>query len=82
MAYLFADQAADSLCVRVNAKETLNGGILGTFTIIMIVSLTWLVVAYKMRTHDTLGFLRGLIYFASGLVVLLLCPSSYTYQVF
>jgi hypothetical protein len=79
VAYLFADQAADSLCVRVNAEETLNGGILGTFAIIMIVSLTWLVVAYDRHPHDTLRFLRGLIYFASAFVVLLLCTSSYTY---
>src|SRR5262249_36817539 len=65
--------------VRVNAEETLNGGMLGTFAIIMIVSLTWVVVAYDRHPHDTLPFLRSLIYFASAFVVLLLCTSSYTY---
>jgi hypothetical protein len=79
-AYLFADQAADSLCVRVSAEETLNGGLLGTFAVIMIVSLTWLVVAYELHGDDTpLRFLRGLVYFASAFVALLLCTNSYTY---
>jgi hypothetical protein len=42
-AYLFADQAADTNCLRAQSEEVLAGGLLGTFAIIMIVSLTWLV---------------------------------------
>jgi hypothetical protein len=78
-AYLFADQAGDTTCLRAQSEEVLAGGLLGTFAIIMIVSLTWLVVAYGLYADGVLRFLRGLIYFASAFVVLLLCTSSYTY---
>lgn len=78
-AYLFADQAADENCLRAQSEEALVGGLLGTFAIIMIVSLTWLIVAYGLHADGVLRFLRGLIYVASGFVVGLLCTSSYTY---
>lgn len=78
-AYLFADQAADSNCLRAGAEEVLAGGLLGTFAIVMIVALTWLVVAYDLYAAGVLEFLRGLIYFAAAFVVMLLCTSSYTY---
>lgn len=78
-AYLFADQAADGNCLRSSTEETLAGGILGTFAIIMIVSLTWLVAAYDMHKHGVLRFLRRLLYVAMSFVVLLLCTSSFSY---
>jgi hypothetical protein len=78
-AYLLADQAGDTNCLRAASEETLSGGILGTFAIVMMVALTWLVVAYELHSHGVLRFLRGLIYFASAFVVLLLCTSSYSY---
>jgi hypothetical protein len=77
-AYLFADQAADTNCVRAFAEENLAGALLGTFALVLIVSLTWLVVAYRLHAEGTLGFFRSLIYFASAFVVLLLCTSSYS----
>lgn len=78
-AYLFADQAADSNCLRASSEEVLAGGILGTFVIIMIVSLSWLVAAYQMQENGVLQFLRHLLYVTSLLVVVLLCTSSYSY---
>jgi hypothetical protein len=78
-AYLFADQAADTNCLRAQSEEVLTGGLLGTFAIIMIVSLTWLIAAYGLHSDGVLRFLRGLIYVAAALVVFLLCTSSYTY---
>jgi len=78
-AYLFADQAADGNCLRASSEETLAGGILGTFAIIMIVSLTWLVAAYGMHKDGVLRFLRRLLYVAMAFVALLLCTSSYSY---
>ena len=78
-AYLLADQAGDTDCLRAGSEEILSGGILGTFAIVMIVSLTWLIVAYDVHAHGVLRFLRGLIYFASVFVVLLLCTSSFGY---
>ena len=78
-AYLFADQAADTNCVRAFAEENLAGALLGTFALVLIVSLTWLVVAYRLHAEGALGFFRSLIYFASAFVVLLLCTSSYSY---
>ena len=78
-AYLFADQAADTNCLRAQSEEVLTGGLLGTFAIIMIVSLTWLIAAYDLHADGVLRFLRGMIYVASALVVFLLCTSSYTY---
>jgi hypothetical protein len=35
--------------VLISSEEALAGGILGTFVIIMIVSLIWLVVAYDLQ---------------------------------
>jgi hypothetical protein len=78
-AYLLADQAADTYCLRASAEETLAGGILGTFSVIMIVSLSWLVVAYGLQGLGVLRFLRRLIYVASFFVALLLSTSSFTY---
>jgi len=78
-AYLFADQAADTNCVRAFAEENLAGALLGTFALVLIVSLTWLVVAYRLHAEGALGFFRSLIYFASAFVVMLLCTSSYSY---
>jgi hypothetical protein len=78
-AYLLADQAADTDCLRASAEETLAGGLLGTFAIIMIASLTWLMAAYNMHHHGVLQFLRRLLYVAAIFVVLLLCTSSYSY---
>jgi hypothetical protein len=78
-AYLFADLSGDNNCLRAQSEEVLVGGLLGTFAIIMIVALTWLIVAYGLYADGVLRFLRGLIYVASGFVVGLLCTSSYTY---
>lgn len=78
-AYLFGDQAADGNCLRASSEEILAGGILATFAIIMIVSLTWLVAAYDMHQHGVLRFLRRLLYVAMAFVMLLLCTSSYSY---
>lgn len=78
-AYLLAAQAADTECLRAGSEEVISGGLLGTFAIVMIVSLTWLIVAYDVHAHGVLRFLRRLIYFASAFVVLLLCTSSYSY---
>lgn len=78
-AYLLADQAADKNCLRASSEEAISGGILGTFAIVMIVSLTWLIVAYDRHAHGVLRFLRHLIYVASAFVVLLLCTSCFSY---
>jgi hypothetical protein len=80
VAYLFADTAASASCLQTSAQETLSGGILGTFAIVMVVALTWLLVVYSLDA-GVLKFLRGLIWFASAFVVLLLCTSSYDYLV-
>jgi hypothetical protein len=81
VAYLFADTAASASCLQTSAQETLSGGILGAFAIVMIVALTWLLVAYSLHAGGVLKFLRRLIWFASAFVVLLLCTSSYDYLV-
>lgn len=78
-AYLFADQAADTDCLRAFAEENLAGALLGVFALVLIVSLTWLVVAYRLHAEGALAFFRSLIYFAAAFVVLLLCTSSYSY---
>jgi predicted membrane channel-forming protein YqfA (hemolysin III family) len=78
-AYLLADVAGDGNCLRSSTEETIAGGMLGTFAIVMIVSLTWLVVAYELHAHDVLRFLRRLIHVATAFVALLLCTSSLSY---
>jgi hypothetical protein len=78
-AYLLADLAGDKNCLRATSEAALSGGILGTFAIIMMVSLTWLIVAYDRHAHGVLRFLRHLIYVASAFVTLLLCTSSFSY---
>ncbi len=76
VAYLFADQNADTNCLQATSEETLAGGVLATFAIIMIVSLSWLVAAYDMRKHGVLNFLRYVLYVALAFVIALLCTSS------
>lgn len=75
-AYLLADVTGDKNCLRATSEETLSGGIFGTFAVIMLVSLTWLVVAYDRHANGVLRSLRHLIYVASAFVMLLLCTSS------
>jgi hypothetical protein len=81
VAYLFAETAASDSCLQTSAQETLSGGILGSFAIVMLVALTWLLAAFSLQAHGVLKFLRGLIWFASAFVVFLLCTSSYDYLV-
>ena len=76
--YLYAALAGEETCPRAETEGVLNGGVLGTCGIVLIASLTWLVAAYH-RDVKILDFLRGLVYFASLFVVLLLCVSSTGY---
>jgi hypothetical protein len=77
--YLLVLQSADENCVRTISEGTIFGGILGTFVIIMLVALTWLVTTSNRHEDKVLQFLRHLIGVGAGLVVLLLCTSSYSY---
>ena len=77
--YLLVLQSADENCVRTISEGTIFGGILGTFVIIMLVALTWLVTTSKKHEDRVLQFLRQLIGVGAGLVALLLCTSSYSY---
>lgn len=77
-AYLLAEVAGDGNCLRSYTEEAIVGGMLGTFAIVMIVSLTWLVVAYDQHARGVLRFLRRLVHVATAFVVLLLCASSLT----
>ena len=76
--YLYATLAGEETCPRAETEAVLNGGVLGICGIVLIVSLTWLVAAYHTDVK-ILDFLRGLAYFASLFVVLLLCVSSTGY---
>jgi hypothetical protein len=77
-AYFLADLAGEQTCARAETTEALAGGSLGTFSVITIAALTWLVVAYK-RHEQVLGFLHALVYVASSFVTLLLCTSATSY---
>jgi len=77
--YLLVLQSADENCLRTVSEGTIFGGILGTFVIIMLVALTWLVTTSNRHEDRVLQFLRELIGVGAGLVVLLLCTSSYSY---
>lgn len=77
--YLLVLQSADENCLRTISEGTIFGGILGTFVIIMLVSLTWLVATSDRHEDKVLQFLRQLISVGTGLVVLLLCTSSFSY---
>jgi hypothetical protein len=77
--YLLVLQSADENCLRAISEGTIFGGILGTFVIIMLVALTWLVTTSDRHEHRVLQFLRQLIGVATGLVVFLICTSSFSY---
>jgi hypothetical protein len=76
VAYLYSDLGGDQACPRAEIEGVLNGGILATFAVLMIVALTWLTAAYRPGELSVLGFLRGLIYVATAFVLLLLGTSS------
>jgi small-conductance mechanosensitive channel len=78
-AYLFADLAGEQTCPRAETEEVLAGGMLGTFAVVLMTSLTWLVLAYEEGDGKILDYLRKLIYLASGFVVLLLTTNSEGY---
>lgn len=79
VAYLLADLGGEQACPRAETDEVLAGAILGTFTVTMIVAIAWLTAAYWQGDMVVLQFLRGLVYVASGFVVLLLATSSAGY---
>jgi hypothetical protein len=78
-AYLFADLAGEQTCPRAETEEVLVGGMLGTFAVVLMTSLAWLVLAYEEDDGKILDYLRKLIYLASGFVVLLLTTNSERY---
>lgn len=78
-AYLFADLAGEQTCPRAETTEALAGGMLGTFAIVMMVSLTWLLLAYEQDDANVFKYFRGLICVASAFVVLLLTTNSEGY---
>jgi hypothetical protein len=77
--YLLGDITGEQTCPRAETTEALTGGSLGTFAVITIVSLTWLVIAYQRHENDVLKILHGLVYVGSTFVVLLLTTSAITY---
>jgi hypothetical protein len=77
--YLFAEMAGDQICPRAQTTEVLVVGALGTFAIVMITSLTWLVVAFKRHEHDVLAFLHSLMYVSCVFIVFLLSTHSTSY---
>jgi hypothetical protein len=79
VADLLACEAADGNCLRTQSGETISEGMLGTFAIIMITALTWLVVAYDVHGQGVLRFLRHIGYFAYAFVAFQLCTSSSGY---
>lgn len=77
--YLLANNAGSQTCARANTLVVVAGGPLGTFSALMLASLTWLVAAYGGAFVDVLKLLRRLIYITAALVILLLCTSSQYY---
>jgi hypothetical protein len=77
--YLLANDAGEQTCSRGDALLVVAGGPLGTFSVLMLVALTWLVAAYRDELGDVLRLLRLLIYVASSFVILLLCVSSQSF---
>ena len=77
--YLLANDSGEQTCSRADSLLVVAGGPFGTFSVLMLVALTWLVAAYRAELHDVLRLLRVLIYTASAFVVLLLCISSQSF---
>jgi hypothetical protein len=77
--YLLADTTGEQTFSRADTIVAVTGGLFATFAILMLVSLTWLVVAYELGGDHVLEFLRSLIYVAGAFVMLLLCVSSQSY---
>jgi O-antigen/teichoic acid export membrane protein len=78
VSYLYADLGGDQACPRSEIEAALNGGILATFAVIMIVALTHLTMAYRPRDFGLLALLRGLVYVAAIFVLLLLGTNATT----
>jgi hypothetical protein len=78
-AYLLADITGEQTCPRAETTEALMGGSLGTFSVVTIVSFTWLVIAYKGYDYDVLKFVHGLVYVSCAFVALLLTTSATSY---
>jgi hypothetical protein len=77
--YLLAETAGEQVCLRAETTDALALGALGTFAVIMITSLTWLVVAYKQDDNNVLKFLHSLMYVSCMFIVLLLSTHSTNY---
>jgi hypothetical protein len=77
--YLLATLTGEQVCRRAETEGALVAGTLATSAIVMIVALTWLIVAYGRDDLGILRFLRGLVYFGILFVMLLLTVSSSGY---
>ena len=71
--------AGDQICPRAQTTEVLTVGALGTFAVVMITSLTWLVVAFKRHDYNVLAFLHRLVYISCIFIVFLLGTHSTSY---
>lgn len=78
-AFLLATQAADVNCLRTLSEETVSEGILGTFSVIIVVALTWLVIAYGSHARGVLRSLRLGVRAVSLFIVVQLATSSCLY---
>jgi hypothetical protein len=73
--YLLADLGGEQACPRGGLEEALAGSLLGTFSLVMISAMTWLVAACRQDTR-VLNFTRYPAYVASAFVLLLLATNS------
>jgi hypothetical protein len=77
--YLLSTLTGEQVCGRAETEGALVAGTLATSAIVMIVALTWLMVAYGTDKLGIVHFLHGLVYFAIVFVVVLLNVSSTGY---
>jgi hypothetical protein len=73
--YLLADLGGEQACPRGELEEALGGTVLGTFAIVMLAALTWLVAAWREDSR-LLDFVRMAVYVAAAFVLLLLGTNS------
>jgi hypothetical protein len=78
-AFLMADVGGGQVCSQADSVVTATGGLFATFAVLMLISLTWLAVAYDRDENQVLAILRWAVLVGSAFVVLLLGVSSQSY---
>ncbi|MFJ9154166.1 hypothetical protein ACIRP7_40375 [Streptomyces sp. NPDC102270] len=79
VAYLEGVVRGEQECPRAQTESVINGGALAVGAVAVMVSLSWLVLAFDRHQSGVLGYFRTVVIYGSAFVIVMLVVSSIGY---